>query len=480
MFRLLTRSQPVPEGTTPERRLGIDDPAVLVEAVGDLVHRPVAADADDELGAVLDGLAGDVGGVLGLFRELVLELPDEVPQALADLAPALARPAPVRFRVDDDLGLKPHRGVQARPGEGRRAAAAGRAFLPKRETPMMPPSAPTTVNTAAETNSPRRNHPGEVMPEPLSISSRLAGISPPISEALSTMRRASSRLKERRGMETTASTTAATIPVRAPTMAPSPALRRPGVEAARSLTDMAAPPDDPQAADAVAGADEGDAREQPGHGSRDEGRPEIGGFLLVHGSSFAVRPILLCLGGDFQVPGRPPVPFSFGRSRPPRPRNRRAGSCPTRSPWRNAGRSGSARGRGCRPRRRAPSAASGRRTAGPEGARRGRSLSGTDRGRGRPRTRRRCPGSGRRRPADGRRGQSICRRSDGRPGRRPHKGSGPGRRRPGRRARGPGRWPPARRRSRPSVSEPNLAHGPGGHGYRHGRHYRPYRPGLSL
>ena len=98
------------------------------------------------------------------------------------------------------------------------------------------------ANTAAEMNRPRRNHPTERAELPLTISSRPAGISPPNSTALSSRRRASPRLKDRKGMETTASTTAATMPVRAPTTAPSPALSRPGVAAARSLAAMAAPP----------------------------------------------------------------------------------------------------------------------------------------------------------------------------------------------------------------------------------------------
>ena len=104
MFRLLVRSQPVPGGHDAQARLGVDDPGVLVEAVGDLVHGPVAADADDELRAVLDGGPGELDGLEGLLGEIVAEFLDEVPQALLDLRPSPAGPALVGFGVDDDPG----------------------------------------------------------------------------------------------------------------------------------------------------------------------------------------------------------------------------------------------------------------------------------------------------------------------------------------------------------------------------------------
>ena len=209
-----------------QRGLGIDDPAVLVEAVGDLVHRAVAADADDELGAVLDGLAGDVGGVLGFFRELELELADEVLQALADLGPALARPAPVRLGIDDDLGLKPHRWVQAGAAAGEPPAeAGGTALLPEQGYADDSAEGADDGQHDGREQQKEKEPAGDGKPRSVGRSRRDRGASTPSSRACRARRRTSPGLKDRKGIETTASTTAATMPVRAPTTAPSPAVR---------------------------------------------------------------------------------------------------------------------------------------------------------------------------------------------------------------------------------------------------------------
>ena len=84
-------------------RFDTNDFFIFIKTIGDLVHRPVAANSNNELRAVFYGGAGELDGVERLFSKLVLEFLEKVPDTLSDVAPALARPAFGRLRIYDNL-----------------------------------------------------------------------------------------------------------------------------------------------------------------------------------------------------------------------------------------------------------------------------------------------------------------------------------------------------------------------------------------
>ena len=74
------------------------------DPVHNLVQRAVAADRDDELGAVARSALGELDQVARAFREERLAREPELLGAVRELGPAPARDAVVRRRVDEEDG----------------------------------------------------------------------------------------------------------------------------------------------------------------------------------------------------------------------------------------------------------------------------------------------------------------------------------------------------------------------------------------
>src|SRR5690606_9626610 len=118
-----------PRGDDAYGGLAVDGPprAGMEEAAADLVERAVAADADEQVEAVAQQLAGQLGRLARLLGEAVLELAEMRADGLLDGLPAPAGAAAGRGGVDDDVDLVIH-GLRAR----RDAGAGGRPGRPGR------------------------------------------------------------------------------------------------------------------------------------------------------------------------------------------------------------------------------------------------------------------------------------------------------------------------------------------------------------
>ena len=103
----------------------------MEEAAADLVQRAVAADADQQVEAVPEQLAGDLRGLARLFGETELEFPEMPAQGRLDRFPAPAGPAAGGIGIDDDVDLVHRAFVSRRAQEpagdqtGKRAGGDG-------------------------------------------------------------------------------------------------------------------------------------------------------------------------------------------------------------------------------------------------------------------------------------------------------------------------------------------------------------------
>jgi hypothetical protein len=75
------------------------------DPVHDLVHGPVAADHDEELGALRRGLAGELRQLALFFREERVALEPLLGSESRDLGPSLSGRAVVGRRVDEEDGF---------------------------------------------------------------------------------------------------------------------------------------------------------------------------------------------------------------------------------------------------------------------------------------------------------------------------------------------------------------------------------------
>ena len=97
MPKAVPKSQPLPRAITATSTC-----SRAHDAVGDLVHRPVAADDDEQLRAPGDRVPRELGQVTRPFREERVALEPEGRGPVGELGPAPARGAVAGRRVDEE------------------------------------------------------------------------------------------------------------------------------------------------------------------------------------------------------------------------------------------------------------------------------------------------------------------------------------------------------------------------------------------